>query len=257
MAIGEVAYRVGYAIGAEARQTLINAGNTVIRTAQNYVRNAANTAVNQALSHVPAPLRGIARAGLNTGIAASGLGGILGGGLGGGVSYTIPEDFNALRTINKKLVQTEFVTEWNFRLEIEGQPYDFDFYVKDMSYNGFEIGMDEDTYGNATYSWPTTEQPCRISFTARENYDLRIATFLHSWMNKVIKNNGTVGLPFGKDGYTKKVTIYHIKDSGEEVPLYDNYAYPTQYGEVTRSHENCAFMEMPVTLVLFSTLYSK
>lgn len=229
-------------------QSLAQRGNEF---ASNMAQNAAKSAINKGMSYVPGPLRGLAGSLVN-----QAFGGLLGG-CSGGSMYSQPEDFNQLRNINKKLVRTEFVQEWNFRLEIEGQPDEFDLYVKDVSYGGFEIGNDEEHYGSATYSWPNIAQPTRVSFTARDNYDLRISSFLHSWKDQIIKNNGTVGLPFGVDGYVRKFRVYHVKSSGMEVPLYNYLGYPLQYGDATRSHENGQFMEMPVTMALYSTLYHK
>lgn len=228
-----------------------NIAQNAVNEARGMAQNAAKSAINKGLSYVPGPLRGLAGSLVN-----QALGGVLGG-CSGGSMYSQPEDFNQLRNINKKLVRTEFVQEWNFRLEIEGQPDEFDLYVKDISYGGFEIGNDEEHCGTATYSWPNMIQPQRISFTARDNYDLRIASFLHGWKSKVVRGDGTVGLPFGIDGYVRKIRIYHVKSSGMEVPLYDYLGYPLQYGDATRSHENGQFMEVPVTMVLFSTLYYK
>lgn len=253
MGIGDSIVSFGESLGARGSQLVSGMAQSAVSQARGLAQNAANNAINAGLSYVPAPLRGVA-----SGAAQSLLGSVgLGGGCVGGSMYCVPEDFNKLRRINKKLVQTEFVHEWDFRLEIEGQPADFDLYIKDISYSGFEIGTDEEKYGIATYTWPTTDQPVRVSFTARDNYDLRIATFITRWAEQVKNNNGTVNLPFGISGYTKKMTIYNIKTSGEEIPLYNLLGYPIQYGDCTRSHENCAFMEMPVTLVSFSTMYCR
>lgn len=54
-------------------------------------------------------------------------------------------------------MQTDFQTEWNFRLEIEDAPADFDFYIKDISYSYFDIATDKEKCGAASYTWPTGE----------------------------------------------------------------------------------------------------
>lgn len=263
MNFGEAITSVGQTLKNQGQQLAVSTFRNAKQQAINEARNAARKAIDKGLSYVPGSLRGAANTLVNDLINGSPLGSILDGSLlGGGVSgcdggamYSEPEDFNQLRLINKKLVSTEFVLEWNFRLEIEDQPEDFDLYIKDISYSGFETSADEERYGSATYSWPMSDQPLRISFTARDNADLRIAMFLHDWQNMTINANGTVNVPFGINGYAKKARVYHIKSSGEEIPLYQIMAYPTQFGECSRSHENGAFMEMPVTLTVFSTLY--
>lgn len=251
MGLGDSLTSFGQSLAERSGELASGVANSAASQFRGMAQNAARSAINQGLSYVPSPLRSLAGS-----LANQALGGLLGG-CSGGSMYSQPEDFNQLRTINKKLVRTEFVQEWNFRLEIEGQPDEFDLYIKDISYNGFEYSADEEGYGSATYSWPTKELPTRMSFTARDNYDLRIAKFLHAWAGKVGTGKGTIGVPLGKDGYLKKVRNYHVKSSGEEIPLYDMLAYPLQLGDCTRSHDNGAFMEMPVTLVLFSTLYCR
>lgn len=252
MGFGDSITYFGKSLESSGRQLADSAAQNVLSQIRGQAQSAVNNAVSTGISQLPSALQGVASTVANAALSSLGLGGCIGGSM-----YCVPEDFNKLRQINKKLVQTEFVQEWNFRLEIEGQPTDFDLYVKDLSYSGFELGTDEEKYGIATYTWPTADQPLRISFTARDNYDLRVASYIHSWAGEVVNNNGTVGVPFGPFGYARKVRIYHVKTSGEEVPLYQNMSYPIQYGECTRSHENPQFMEMPVTMVLFSTLYCK
>ena len=265
MNFGTSITRVGQTLENQGRQLVASTIRNAKQQAINEARSAVRKAVSRGMSYVPGPLRGAANSILGELINGSPLGGILDGsllgsdvfGCDGGNIYSEPEDFNKLRLINKKLVSAEFVHEWNFRLEIEDQPEDFDLYIKDISYSGFEISSDEERYGCATYSWPISDQPLRVSFTARDNVDLRVAIFIHDWQNKVSNSDGTVNLPFGVNGYAKRTRVYHIKASGEETPLYQIMAYPLQYGECSRSHENGAFMEMPVTMTVFSTLYCR
>lgn len=249
MSFGDTVKFFGQSLSQSGTELASSVAQNAINEARGIAQNAASQAINKGLSYVPEPLRGLAGSLVN-----QLTGGFPYGCLGGSV-YSAPEDFNYLRLLNKKLVSAEFVQEWNFRLEIEDQPPDFDLYVKDISYSGFELGNDEEHYGSSSYAWPNIVQTQRMSFTARENYDLRIATFLHGWKRKVAENDGTVGLPFGKDGYLKKIILHNIKSSGEDAPQYSMLAYPLQYGDANRSHENGQFLEMPVTLVLFSTNY--
>lgn len=251
MGIGDSFTSFGQSLAQRGSEFASNIAQNAVNEARGMAQNAAKSAINKGLAYVPGPLRGLAGSLVN-----QALGGVMGG-CSGGSMYSQPEDFNQLRKINKKLVSTEFVQEWNFRLEIEDQPADFDLYIKDISYAGFEAATDEDKYGSAAFTWPVSKNPMRISFTARDNYDRRISAFLHKWFSKVIINRGIVGLPFGKDGYVKKTCIYHVKSSGEEVKVYNIKTFPIQLGDITRSHENGQFMEMPVTLVHFSTLYCK
>lgn len=122
------------------------------------------------------------------------------------------EDFNKLRNINKQLVQTDFLTEWNFRLDIPMKDmnawhklknidllkntkfqvwkdyrhlrnkenfteFDLDFYIKDITYGIVDIATDESKFGAASYVWPTGCNARRISFTCRDNRDGRVQYF--------------------------------------------------------------------------------
>lgn len=243
MAIGDVFTQYGQSIAQRGSQLATSTAYSAINQARGMAQSAVNSTINKALGMLPAPLRGIT-------------GSLTGGASGGGSIYNEKEDFNALRQINKKLVRAAFVQEWNFRLEIEGEPTDFNLYVKDISYGGFELGADEENVGSATFSWPNSEQPIRISVTAREDYDLRISNFIHTWAEKTVRKDGTVGLPMGDNGYTKKASLYNLTTSGSETLQYQFLCYPLQYGDATRSRENGQFLEMPITLVVFSTLYN-
>jgi len=227
MAIGEYAIRSGSALGATAKQIASGAARTVVRRAEGYVVGRVRNALDSVLSQIPGGLLTIANP---------------------------AEDFNRLRHINHQLVHTDFQGEWNFRLEIEGAPEDFDFYVKDITYSHFDIATDEERYGAASASWPTGDQPLRISFTMRDNIDGRNSVYFSTWWGSVISNNGTVGLPLGPKGYVRAARIYNIDVEGNETPSYGMNVYPIQVGELSRSRENGQFLEIPVTLVQFSTI---
>jgi len=164
------------------------------------------------------------------------------------------EDFNKLRLINKQLVSTQFQNDWLFRLEIEGAPDDFDFYVKDISYNPREMGTDEEAVGAMTFTWPTSITPVKVTATMRDNEDGRIMLFMSTWFAKVVKPDGTVGLPYGGNGYLKKVGVKWQKDDGSELGIGEWKMYPTSLGEHSHSRENCAFLEFPVSLIQFQTV---
>ncbi len=164
------------------------------------------------------------------------------------------EDFNAMRQMAHKLVRTQFQPEWLFRLDVAGAPADFDLYVKDITYSHFDIQTDDEQIGSATMSWPTAEQALQISMTVRDNVDQRVANFLRAWAHQVIHPDGTVGLPYGTDGYVRNVLVYTQSPGGTEHLVCSREMYPIQCGEVTQSRENSAWMEIPVTFTQFTNL---
>lgn len=163
------------------------------------------------------------------------------------------EDFNRLRQINHLLVHTDFVQEWNYRLEIEGAPAAADFFIKDVSFSIFEMKSDEEMYGGAAYTHLTGDQLIKISFTARDSFDSLLTNFLFKWRSQCSNGDGTVNLPLGINGYVKLAKIYNINTQGKETLYYCSHVFPLQAGDITRSRENGQFMEIPVTLAQFST----
>jgi len=227
MAFGDYAIRTGNALGASASKIATNVANSVVRKAEGYAMGQVRNAIDSVIGKIPSSL----------------------------ISLANPaEDFNRLRHINRQLVHTDFQAEWNFRLHIDGAPPDFDFYVKDITYSTLDIATDEESYGAATNTWPTGDQPLRISFTMRDNIDGRNTMFFAAWWGQVVGSNGTVGLPLGLNGYVRQVVIYNITTEGNEIPYHVKQMYPIQVGEVSRSRENGQFTEIPVTLVQFSTI---
>lgn len=170
------------------------------------------------------------------------------------------EDFNRLRLINHQLVHTDFIKEWNFSVEIDGAPPDLDFYVKDVTYSFFDGNSDDEQIGSMVLSWPTTQNPAKVTLNMRDNEDMRCSLFMRDWLYKVfpIRSDGTyaygtVGLPFGDDGYLRMVLVQNLDIEGGKKVAFGGLSYPIQVGEISRSHENGEFMEFPVTLVNFAT----
>lgn len=163
------------------------------------------------------------------------------------------EDFNKLRLASKQLVETDFQKSWLFRLDIEGAPGDLDFYVKEVTYNPHDVNTDEETIGSLVFTWPTGRSAIKVNATMRENEDGRIYDFMNAWCQSAAKPDGTVGLPYGGDGYLKKVRFYWQKDDGSEKLAGEWEMYPTSLGEVNFSRENAAFMEFQAAFVQFAT----
>lgn len=175
-------------------------------------------------------------------------------GASGGLHGSGTEDFNKLRLLTKTLVKTDFQKDWLFRLAIDGEPSEFDLFVKDISYGIFETATDEEQYGSASIAWPTANQTMKITMTVRDHIDGRVQAFLKAWNGKVVHSDGTVGLPYGPDGYVRNVKIYNLTEAGGESMTCSYEMYPIQCGEVARSREKGEFMEFPATFVQFSTL---
>lgn len=223
---GTTLQSAGTAIGSAARRMGQAAINQAAGRATSFVNGKIQQGIDNALSYLPQNLQNA---------------------LFGGEH----EDFNHLRQINKQLVHTSFVYDWNFKLEIDGAPTDIDFYVKDLSMSLHDVATDDERYGIANQTWPNSENCITLSLTLRENTDARMYNFFMNWHVLVSPGGGVVGLPVD---YVRHIRVYNIATDGTET-LYRSFSgYPTQVGEMSRSRENGQFMELPVTLRQFSTL---
>lgn len=167
------------------------------------------------------------------------------------VNVQSSEDFNKLRMTTRQLVHKDFQKQWQFRIEIEGEPAEFDLYVKDISYSTIEAVTENDSYGGISMAWPTGIELVKLSMTVRDDESGTIQRFIDSWIEKVVHKDGTVGLPYGPLGYVKKVRKYIVTDKDER--LSEQWEmYPTTRGDVSQSRENSDFAEFPVTFMQFS-----
>ena len=154
------------------------------------------------------------------------------------------EDFNKLRLTTRKMVKTPYKQGWQFRIEIEGEPIDFDIYVKEASHGPTEVNTEEDQYGGQTLTWPTGSAPVELALTLRDHEDERVAKWFDAWSAKVVFADGTVGLPYGSDGYVKKVKRYSLVDDGRREELRETWEmYPIKRGDVTESREDAKHLE--------------
>lgn len=166
---------------------------------------------------------------------------------------SMAEDFNKLKMINKRLVQMDFQKEWLFKLEIEDAPEELDFYVKDLSLTPMEISTDEDNIGGTTMVWPTGRSAAKLMAIMRDNEKGEISAFISQWEGKAVHRDGTVGLPYGDDGYLKPVTFYWLKDDAAEKIFGQWEMYPINSGEISMSRENSGHLEFQVSFVQFAT----
>lgn len=159
----------------------------------------------------------------------------------------MPEDFNKLKLITRRLVKTDFQQSWQFRVEIEGfSPVkDFDIYIKDVSYGPIEIETEPEKVGMRVFTYPTGTAPVGISLTMRDHQNRAIYNFLADWAGKIVNPDGTVNLP---PEYVKKWKRYSLFDEGEA--LTDEWkVFLTQLGDITESKDEPGFLEFPVTLI--------
>ena len=160
------------------------------------------------------------------------------------------EDFNQRRLLVKKLVHTPFQEGWQYRLDIDDDncPKDLQIYVKEISYGPIEIQTETLLAGMQTLTYPSGTGPVGLSMTMRDNQDRRIYKWFDSWCNKMINLDGTVRLPYGADGYVKKVNRINLSDD----EIQDTWLmFPTRLGDITEAVDAPGFLEFPITFIQF------
>lgn len=165
------------------------------------------------------------------------------------------KDLNKQRMMVKRLVGTNFQKAWQFRLEIEKQPLDFDLFVKDVTYGPIEIEYEPMLVGVNQLQLPTGVQPVSISMTVRDHDDERIHKWFAEWSALVAPGDGTVNPPmhpeFGWLREWKKHSL--VRDSvGFSEVLSETYVVaPVQLGDVTQAYSEHGFKEFPITVIQY------
>ncbi|EII3125330.1 hypothetical protein [Vibrio parahaemolyticus] len=164
-------------------------------------------------------------------------------------------DFNREKMLVKKQVHTPFQHQWQFRLEIEEQPLDFEIFIKDVTYGPIELEYEPVKVGVNQLQFPTGVMPVSISMTVRDHDDERIHKWFAEWSSKVANGDGTVNPPLNPE--TKwirdwnKYTLIHKAKGFEEI-LSETYPVaPVQLGDVTQSYSEHSFKEFPLTVIQF------
>ncbi len=156
-----------------------------------------------------------------------------------------------LYKIARKLVRTDFVEPWDFRLLIGGG--ELDLFIKDMSFGPVEIETEAIKAGAVTLTYPEGTSPTAISLTVRDHLDRRIYKWFTEWKKKVVNSDGTFNLPMGKNGYLRKAELYSLTAKYEEDPLDSWWVFPQKMGDITQSVDAQGFLEFPLTFIQFNS----
>lgn len=158
------------------------------------------------------------------------------------------------RTV-RQLVETPFQQGWQFRIEIEGQPSDFDVYVKDVTYGSFTIEYEATQVGTNTINSPLHKSASTVTMTVRDHQDGRVETFFTKLSKKVINEDGTINLPAN---YLVKMRLYLLSDDGAERLNKEWEVSVAECGEITRSRSALnEFVSFPVVLQKYRAMSAK
>lgn len=163
----------------------------------------------------------------------------------------MPEDLNELRLAVQKAMKTPYQLSAKYKVEIDGQPEDFDMYVKDVSYGIFNLDTEDLNAGSASWVFPQKKEIEEITVTFLDNEDQRIRTWLKDWAEKIVSKDGYVALP---STFVKSMKIYSKKNDNSLSEKPDKKypeIFPNKIGEVSRSNEEPGFMEFQATFIEF------
>ena len=161
------------------------------------------------------------------------------------------EDFNSMRKMTKRLIETKFRQKWQWKIEVDKAPQGFELYVKDITFGPTEVTSEAVKVGAMSLTYADGLGPVTISLTMREDADKRISKWFDDWAGNAVNTDGTVGLPYGSNGYVRKIKLYFVNENGTE-ELDDEWeVMPGQRGDVTLSYEDPGHMEFPVTFTQF------
>jgi len=148
------------------------------------------------------------------------------------------------RRIVKQLIETPFQQGWQFRIEIDGAPTDFDMYVRDVTYGQLTVEYETKQIGSISINSPINRTITEISLTVRDHEDGRLMKYFDSMADKVTNADGTVNL---SSKYLTKMRMYRILSSDKEV-LESEWRVSIGGYEVSRSRaELNQFVSYPVT----------
>ena len=112
-----------------------------------------------------------------------------------------------------KAVKINFRMDFMRRLEIDGQPADFDLFVKDISYSSGTIESAPITVDNGEVSMPQKRSVGSVTVVFRDDENGRINEFITSKQNPIYNKDGTQNLPID---YLFEIRILRIRQDGSD-----------------------------------------
>lgn len=161
------------------------------------------------------------------------------------------EDIAALKAALRRVVKKDFRQSWQFRIEVEGEPHDFDLFVKDVTFGPTEITTEPAKYGGQVVNWPDGLAPVELSMTLRDDENETVAKWFDAWAKKVVNSDGTVNL---QGEYVRKIKRYHVAMDYRSEEVRDTWTmFPVRRGDVVLSYEDGRHQEFQATFVQFRT----
>lgn len=154
-----------------------------------------------------------------------------------------------------QFMQTPFLQGWQWCVEADNAPFDFDIYVKDIDFGAGSIDSDVFQIGAGSIALPTFSSAGEISFTVRDNSDLRVSKWFDGCLSRVKNNDGTLNLP--KD-YVFNIKIFILNEYGVKTLLSNMSVFALKKGNYSLSRDGInTFMSVPLTFQKFNSVGNK
>lgn len=159
------------------------------------------------------------------------------------------EDINYLRYTALRMLKIPWREPWQFRIEVDGYPYDdWDLCVKDITYGLVEVETETEQIGARVLTYPASIQPVTVSMTMRDYEDRRVSKFFATRVKMMVNGDGTVNLPID---YLLKIRRFSLLHDGGEGQTDEWEVLPTQLGDVTEAKDGEGTLEFPITFIQF------
>lgn len=162
------------------------------------------------------------------------------------------EDFAARRSVVRRMIETPFRHPFEFVLEIDGQPPNFDVYIKDLSYGPIEIETGQVKVGGITINVTEGTGLVTLSMTTRDDKKGTIRNWFAKWASAVYNSDGTWNLPVK---YLREARKYEL-DKSRRGRLAETWKLmPTQLGDIEETTDGGASLfTFPLTMMQYRSL---
>ena len=155
----------------------------------------------------------------------------------------------------RQFMSTPFIQGWQWCIEADNAPFDFDIYVKDVDFGAGSVDADVFQIGSGSIALPTFSSAGEVNLTVRDHSDLRICKWFDRQIAKVRNNDGTINLP---SDYVFNLKVYTISEFGTKTLLSSMQVFAIKKGNFALSREGAnTFLSVPLTFQKFSTIGSK
>lgn len=153
-----------------------------------------------------------------------------------------------MQSISKRMVETSFRMPWQFRIEMDEAPADFDLFAKSISQAPMTIETTAFMAGAKQVNFPTGTVAATIAMTCYDHEDERMYKWMEGRIKKVVNKDGTWNLPAS---YLINCKIFRVLGDGSEEVRQKLKLVPLALGEITESLDAKEMIEFPLTFVEF------